>query len=117
MVTGVQTCALPISCVSTARKETVCDPSERPLYAFGSVQETNTPASSLHSNVAVPSVSEKPNETFLPLVEAAAGPLSMLGTGGATASTVHVRDVAPETLPYASSARTEKVCEPSARLV
>jgi len=44
-------------------------------------------------------VSEKPKLTFLPEVPAAAGPLSMLGTGGATASTVHVRVVALETLP------------------
>ena len=68
------------------------------------------------SNVAVPSVSEKAKETFLPVVEAAAGPESIVGSAGAVASTVHVRDVTVETLPYASNARTSKVCEPSPRL-
>ena len=37
--------------------------------------------------------------TFLPEVPASAGPLSMLGAGGATASTVHVRLVAADALP------------------
>ena len=51
------------------------------------------------SNVAPPSVSEKPKLTIGPLVEDAAGPLSIDGAGGAVASTVHVRDVALDVLP------------------
>ena len=67
--------------------------------------------------MAVPSVSEKAKLTFLPEVEAAAGPESIVGSGGAIASTVHVRVTAALALPSASSARTWKVCEPSVRLV
>jgi hypothetical protein len=62
-------------------------------------------------------VSEKPKLGFLPEVLAAAGPLSIVGTGGATASTVQVRVVAAEVLPWPSTARTSKVCEPSRRLL
>ena len=65
----------------------------------------------------MPSVSEKPKLGFLPEVLAAAGPLSMLGTGGATASTVQVRVTTVETLLMLSTATTSKVCEPSLRLV
>jgi hypothetical protein len=36
-------------------------------------------------------VSEKPKVALMPVVLAAAGPLSMVGAGGATASTFHVR--------------------------
>ena len=39
----------------------------------------------------MPSVSEKPKQTFLPEVEAAAGPESIVGSAGAIASTVQVR--------------------------
>ncbi len=63
----------------------------------------------------MPSVSEKPKLTFLPLVEDAAGPESIVGAGGAVASTVQVRDVAEDVLPKASTARTWKVWEPSER--
>ena len=59
--------------------------------ASGSTAETKPPPSIRTSSVAVPSLSEKPNVTLLPVVEAAAGPESIVGAGGATASTVHVR--------------------------
>ena len=61
--------------------------------------ELQEPPSIRTSKVAVPSVSEKPKLTFGPLVEAAAGPESIDGTGGAVASTVHVRDVAELAFP------------------
>src|SRR6476659_10919826 len=75
------------------------------------------PLSSAISKVAPASVSPKEKDTSGPLVEAVAGPESIDGAGGATASTFHVRDVAADTLPKASSARTRKVCGPSARPV
>ena len=65
----------------------------------------------------MPSVSEKPKLTFLPEVDAAAGPESIVGVGGATASTVHVRVRGADVLPSVSIARTWKVCEPSVRFV
>ncbi len=64
----------------------------------------------------MPSLSEKPKLTFLPLVEDAAGPESIVGSAGAVASTVHVRLKAEDVLPSASRARTWNVCEPSLRL-
>ncbi len=63
----------------------------------------------------LPSESEKPKLTVGPLVEAPAGPESIDGAGGAVASTVHVRLVADDVLPKASTARTWKVWEPSER--
>ena len=84
---------------SSARNDTVCEPSLRAVYALGLVQDTNAAASSLHSKVAAPAVSEMAKLTFGPLVEAGAGPESMLGVGGAMASTVQVRLVADDVLP------------------
>ena len=49
--------------------------------------------------MAVPSVSEKPKLTFLAEVEAAAGPESIVGSAGATASTVQVRETDALVLP------------------
>ena len=49
--------------------------------------------------MAVPSVSEKAKLTLGPEVDAAAGPVSMLGAGGAIASTVQVRLVEALVLP------------------
>ena len=96
--------------MSSARTENGGGPSARLVYAFGEAEPLKAPPSICTSKVAVPSVSEKPKLTFLPEVLAAAGPLSMLGTGGATASTVQVRVTAALVLPNTSSARTAKVC-------
>ncbi len=61
----------------------------------GEVQAANAAASSLHSSVTPPSVSENVNvaavEATVPL-----GPESIVGIGGATVSTVQVREVVPE---------------------
>ena len=108
-----ETDALVLPCVSTARKKTVCEPSPRLVYAFALVQETNAPESSLHSKVAVPSrVGEAEAD-----VRAGGGGGGGAGVdarvGGAIASTVQVRLVVDEVLPWASRARTSKVCEPS----
>ena len=96
------------------RTAKVCEPSPE-VERLGRRDE-EAAAVDLTSKVAVPSLSEKPKLTFLPHVEPPAGPESMLGTGGATASTVQVRVTAALVLPKVSTARTAKVWGPSARL-
>ena len=83
---------------------------------MGDVQVPKAAASMRHSNVAVPSVSEN---VKLAVAEATVtvGTVSMVGTGGATVSTVHDRETAEDVLPAASFARTSKACEPWPRLV
>ncbi len=69
--------------------------------------------SSLHSNVTPASVSENVNvapvEATVPV-----GPESIVGTGGATVSTVQLRVVVVEVFPTESLARTWKEWAPSA---
>ena len=67
-----------------------------------------------HSYVTGLSFEEKSNVAVVEFV-ATGGALTMVVSGG-VASTVHVRDAGVgSTLPAASTARTNSVCEPSAR--
>ena len=87
---------------STARTENVCWPSGR-ATGNGDVHAANSPASTLHSNVAVASA-ENTN----------GGPPASSVVSGAVVSTVNVRvSGVASWLPAASTARTEKVCSPS----
>ena len=80
------------------------------------MQVPNGAASTRHSNVTPASVSENPKVAF---VEATvpAGPESMVGRGGATVSTVQVREARSDVFPTPSFARTSNVCGPWPRLV
>ena len=101
---------------STARTASVWLPWPSPVYVTGSVHATNGPPSRLHSYVTGLSFEEKSNVAVVEFV-AAGGPLTIVVSGGVP-STVHVRDAGVgSTLPAASTARTSKVCEPSARPV
>ena len=75
----------------------------------GEVHPANAPVSSLHSNVTPASVSENVN---VALVEATVpvGPESIVGSGGATVSTVQLRVVVVEVFPTESLARTSNEC-------
>ena len=57
------------------------------------------------------------DELNYPRLAEQAGPESIDGTAGATASTVHVRVRGADVLPSVSIARTWNVCEPSVRFV
>ena len=99
---------------SIARTWKVCDPSERPEYAFGLEQVANDPASSLHSNVLPASV-EWNVKLALDEPDGFDGDVSIT-VSGAAVSTVHVKVAGlASVLPALSVARTSKVCEPSAR--
>ena len=74
------------------------------------------PVSSLQRKVAVVSVSVN-EKLALDELDGLLGCDVIVGAGGATVSIVHVYEVAALTLPAASFASTEKVCEPSARVV
>ena len=75
----------------------------------------HAPASSLHSNVELASVDEKPNEAA-PEATVPLGP-PVIEVSGAVASTVQVRVAGVGSTSVAPSlARTENVCDPSARL-
>ena len=84
------------------------------LYVFGDVHAAHDPPSSLHSKVEPDSDEVKVNVAVLD-ERGAPGPL-VIEVFGAVLSTVHVRVAGvASTLPAASLARTEKVCEPLAR--
>ena len=91
--------------LSRARTENVWGPSERLAYVFGSAHTSQAPASSLHSNEALPSPDENSNAAALEDSVPLGPPVSEVS--GAVVSTVHVRDVgSPCTLPAVSLART-----------
>ena len=78
------------------------------------MQAAHEPPSSLHSKVEPDSVEVKANVAVLDET-VPVGPL-VIEVFGATLSTVHVRVAGvASTLPAASLARTENVCEPFAR--
>src|SRR6266508_241148 len=108
---------LVLSYASFVRTSNVCEPCDRPAYAFGLVAVVQPLPSSSTSNVTPLSASLKPKAMPVPLVEPPAGPESIDGAAGAIASTVQVRETAPEVFANASSARTWNVWEPSARPV
>ena len=105
----VQTCdageGSTFPALSRARTENVWGPSERLAYVFGSAHTSQAPASSLHSNEALPSPDENSNAAALEDSVPLGPPASEVS--GAVVSTVHVRDVgSPCTLPAVSLART-----------
>ena len=105
--------ALPAA--SSARTRNVCGPCARPVKTRGEVQGAKSPPSRRHSKVVPPSSSV--NAKVAPLEETGrAGPDVIVGTGGATVSTVHVR-AAEVLVSTPSVARTWNVCDPSGRPV
>src|SRR6266511_1073648 len=100
----IVTVPLVLSYASFVRTSNVCEPCDRPAYAFGLVAVVQPLPSSSTSNVTPLSASLKPKAMPVPLVEPPAGPESIDGAGGAIASTVQVRLTTEEALPAASSA-------------
>ena len=97
---------------SVARTDHVCDPSDNPLSARGDAHATQAPVSSLHSKLAAVSVAE--NEKLAALEATVPdGPVTIDVSGGVV-STVQLRVAGDgSTLPAASTARTDHVCDPS----
>jgi hypothetical protein len=98
---------------SFARTSNVCAPSANEESARGDEHADHAPASSRHSNDAVPSVLENASDAAA-LFDGLAGVL-VNDVGGAVTSTVNARCAGePSTFPAGSFARTSNVCAPSA---
>ncbi len=80
------------------------------------MQTPNGSVSRRHSRIAPASVSEIANVAAVEDTEPE-GPESIVGAGGATVSTVHVRDATADMFPARSEARTSKEWDPWARPV
>jgi 2C-methyl-D-erythritol 2,4-cyclodiphosphate synthase len=111
-IVQVELAAVPaLPAASTALTWKVCEPSARPVYAFGLEQLANAPPSSAHVNVA-PS-SELKLKDALALLLGFVGAAEIVAAG-ATVSIVHVKLAGALALPAASVALTWKVWLPSA---
>ncbi len=80
------------------------------------MQTANGSVSRRHSRIAPASVSEIAKVAAREETEPD-GPESIVGAGGATVSTVHVREATSDMFPARSDARTSKVWDPCARSV
>jgi hypothetical protein len=106
---------------SVARTEKVCELVARELSALGDAHEAHEPESSLHWKLEPLSEAEKPKLASVEVV-VEAGPLlivvsgAVVSVGGVVVCTVQTCDAGlASVLPEPSVARTEKVCEPTAR--
>ena len=94
----------------------MCDPSARPVSASGEVHDENAAPSSRHSKVAPVSVAV--NEKLADAVADGSAGCAVMVVSGAPVSTLQVKLAGvASVLPAESVARTENVCEPSARPV
>ena len=105
---------LALPAASNSRTLTTWVPLESPERVTGLAQGAQAPPSMRHSKVSPDSAAliVRPAEVWL---VGLTGRLPTVGAAGATVSTIHVVLVMPLTLPAASSARSCRVCDPSAR--
>jgi hypothetical protein len=89
-ITHVYEVALPFPAASIAWTTKVCEPTPRPEYVFGLVQEGFEPLSSRQWNLTPASLSEKLKLAVVAFV-GLAGLLPIVGAGGGVVSTVHER--------------------------
>jgi hypothetical protein len=113
-ITHVYEVALPFPAASIAWTTKVCEPTPRPEYVFGLVQEGFEPLSSRQWNLTPASLSEKLKLAVVAFV-GLAGLLPIVGAGGGVVSTVHECDVTVLSFRSGSTAFTPNVCGPSPR--
>jgi hypothetical protein len=103
---------------SVARTSNVCEPTPRPLYAFGDAHDAHAPPSMRHSNVDPDSLLANAKLAD-PDALGFDGPDEIVVSGGVVSAAAEIVQVCvageASTLPAASVARTSNVCDPAPR--